>query len=168
MTVRPIHSSAGTGSSRSDIILDTNWVQPPFNIVRAAHAEYVVTDLAKARAFYVDLLGFVLSEETSDALYLRGYEERLHHSLVLRMGPTPAVDHVAFRVASPSDLDLLERFYDTVECPALWVRAKEAGQAQAFPPGERLWAAWMYRKPSVHDVALMNGVGRACITWPSG
>ena len=208
-------------------MLDTNWVQPHFNIVRAAHAEYVVTDLAKARAFYVDLLGFVLSEETSDALYLRGYEERLHHSLVLRLGPTPAVDHVAFRVASPGDLDLLQRFYDALECPVRWVTAKEAGQDQALrvqdplrftveffydmapvermlqrfdlykgahilridhfnifvpdvslaydyykrlgfrcseytvtdPPGERLWAAWMYRKPSVHDIALMNGVG---------
>jgi 3,4-dihydroxyphenylacetate 2,3-dioxygenase len=208
-------------------MLDTNWVLPHFNIVRAAHAEYVVTDLAKARAFYVDLLGFVLSEETSDTLYLRGYEERLHHSLVLRLGPTPAVDHVAFRVASPGDLDLLQRFYDALECPVRWVTAKEAGQTQALrvqdplrftveffydmapvermlqrfdlykgahilridhfnifvpdvslaydyykrlgfrcseytvtdPPVERLWAAWMYRKPSVHDIALMNGVG---------
>ena len=92
-------------------MLDTQWIQPPFTIVRAAHAEYVVTDLAKARAFYVDLLGFVLSEETSDALYLRGYEERLHHCLVLRQGPLPVVDHVAFRVASPDDLDLLAHFF---------------------------------------------------------
>ena len=27
------------------------------------------------------------------------------------------------------------------------------------PPDPRLWAAWMYRKPSVHDVALTNGEG---------
>src|SRR5207253_2518055 len=25
------------------------------------------------------------------------------------------------------------------------------------PPEEKLWASWLYRKPSVHDVALMNG-----------
>jgi catechol 2,3-dioxygenase len=27
------------------------------------------------------------------------------------------------------------------------------------PPDQKLWAAWMYRKPSVHDVALTNGAG---------
>ncbi len=68
-------------------MLDTTWEQPPFDIVRFAHLELVVTDLAAAREFYVDLLGLVVSEETEDALYLRGYEERLHHSLVLRRGP---------------------------------------------------------------------------------
>jgi len=25
--------------------------------------------------------------------------------------------------------------------------------------GEKIWAAWLHRKPSVHDVAFMNGVG---------
>lgn len=208
-------------------MLDTSWVQPPFQIVRASHAEYVVTDLSRARAFYVDLLGFVLTEETSDALYLRGYEERLHHSLVLRQGPLPAIGHIAYRVSSPGDLDLLAAFYEARQCPVQWVQGREAGQTTALrvldpldfpveffhemapvecllqrfdlhrgaqvmrldhfnlhtpnvqraydyykqlgfrcseytvtePPDERLWASWMYRKPSVHDVALMNGRG---------
>jgi len=35
---------------------------PPPDIVRAAYAELVVTDLARARAFYVDVLGFVVTE----------------------------------------------------------------------------------------------------------
>ncbi len=34
------------------------------DIVRAAYAELVVTDLAEARQFYVDLLGFVVSART--------------------------------------------------------------------------------------------------------
>ncbi len=29
----------------------------------------------------------------------------------------------------------------------------------ADPPAEGLWAAWIYRRPSVHDVALTNGFG---------
>ena len=45
---------------------------PPFNITRASHAVLQVKDLAKSRAFYVDLIGFIVSAEDNDALYLRG------------------------------------------------------------------------------------------------
>jgi 3,4-dihydroxyphenylacetate 2,3-dioxygenase len=209
------------------MMLDTSWVQPPFQIVRAAHAEYIVTDLQRARAFYVDLLGFVLSDETADALYLRGYEERLHHSLVLRQGPLPAIGHIAYRVSSPDDLARLAHYYEESGCPLRHITGEECGQATALrvrdplgftveffydmapaerllqrfdlyrgahiqridhfnlhiphvqraydyykqlgfrcseytvtdPPDERLWGAWMYRKASTHDVALMNGTG---------
>jgi catechol 2,3-dioxygenase-like lactoylglutathione lyase family enzyme len=57
---------------------------PPFNIVRASHVELGVSDLAKSRAFYVDCLGYIVSDEDTDVLYLRGVEERNHHSVVLR------------------------------------------------------------------------------------
>ncbi len=62
----------------------------PPDIVRAAYAELVVTDLARARAFYVDLLGFVVTLDTGTELYLRGYDELIHHNLILRAGPAPA------------------------------------------------------------------------------
>ncbi|MBV9228731.1 MAG: 3,4-dihydroxyphenylacetate 2,3-dioxygenase [Chloroflexi bacterium] len=208
-------------------MFDTTWVQPPFDIVRAAYAELVVTDLQKSREFYVDLLGFVVSEETRDALYLRGYEERLHHSLVLLQGPTALVDHLAFRVASPDHLVLLEQFYEHLGCPVRWLSNEEVAMGRALrvqdplgyiveyfyemqpverllqrydlyrgahvlridhfnlhvsnvqiafdyykqlgfrcseytvtnSPDEQLWAIWLYRKPSVHDVALTNGNG---------
>ena len=35
----------------------------------------------------MDLLGFVVSRDTRDALYLRGYDELTHHNLILRAGP---------------------------------------------------------------------------------
>ena len=57
---------------------------PPFNIVRLSHVVFRVTDLAASRAFYVDTLGLQVTEETADIIYLRGLEERNHHSLVLR------------------------------------------------------------------------------------
>ena len=37
---------------------------PPFNIVRASHVELDVRDVAKSRAFYVDCLGYLVSDET--------------------------------------------------------------------------------------------------------
>ena len=67
--------------------------------------ELVVTDLARSREFYVDLLGLVVTEETEDALYLRTYEEFIHHNLVLRKGPVAAVAAFGYRVRSPEELD---------------------------------------------------------------
>ena len=40
----------------------------PPDVVRAAYAELVVTDLAEARRFYVELLGFAVSAESDTAL----------------------------------------------------------------------------------------------------
>src|SRR6202047_5330960 len=78
---------------------------PPFNIVRASHVELGVRDLARTRAFYVDCLGLLATDETSDALYLRGVEERNHHSVVLRVAREPTVAALGFKLASEDDLD---------------------------------------------------------------
>jgi catechol 2,3-dioxygenase len=78
---------------------------PPFRVVRVSHVELGVRDLAAARAFYVDCLGLLVTEATADALYLRGLEERNHHSIVLRKAREPQVAAVGFKLASEEDLD---------------------------------------------------------------
>ena len=45
-----------------------------------------MTDLAASRAFYVDVLGLVVTAEDENAIYLRTLEEFIHHNLVLRAG----------------------------------------------------------------------------------
>src|SRR6266849_8464680 len=78
---------------------------PPFNVVRASHVELGVRDLVRSRAFYVDCLGLLVSDETDDALYLRGVEERNHHSIVLRRGREADVRALGFKLASEEDVD---------------------------------------------------------------
>jgi catechol 2,3-dioxygenase len=78
---------------------------PPFNIVRASHVELAVSDLGASRAFYVDCLGYLVTDATGDALYLRGVEERNHHSIVLRRSQEIGVDALGFKLASEEDLD---------------------------------------------------------------
>jgi len=78
---------------------------PPFRIVRVSHVELGVRDLAAARAFYVDCLGLLVTTATAEALYLRGLEERNHHSIVLRKAREPQAEAIAFKVASEEDLD---------------------------------------------------------------
>jgi catechol 2,3-dioxygenase len=80
-------------------------LDPPFNVVRASHVEFGVTDLGRARAFYVDTLGLLATGEDADALYLRGVEERNHHSIVLRQARAPEIRALSFKLASDADLD---------------------------------------------------------------
>jgi catechol 2,3-dioxygenase len=207
-------------------VLTRQFARPAFDIVRAAHAELEVTDLDASRAFYVDVLGLIETERTADAVHLRGWEERLHHSIVLRETGEAAVSHMAFRVREPSDLDRLEaeferrgsplarldsehahgpalRVFSETGFPLEFFHAMDAVEprlqhfhAQRGAPimridhfnlhvadverdfvfwaelgfacseyiatdeeDERVTAAWMMRKPGVHDVALTSGRG---------
>ena len=96
--------------------INTNWQQPAFNIVRCGHVELVVTDLARSRAFYVDTLGFVVTEESADVIYLRAYEERQHHSLKLRQGPKTMIGHIGYKVWSEAHLDVLAAHFVALGC----------------------------------------------------
>ena len=80
-------------------------LNPPFNIIRVSHVEFGVRDFAAARAFYVDCLGLLVSGQTGDALYLRGVEERNHHSIVLRKDTGSQAHALGFKLASEEDLD---------------------------------------------------------------
>ena len=95
--------------------IPTPTATPP-DVVRCAYLELVVTDLAASRAFYVDVLGLVVTEESDTEIYLRSFEEFIHHNLVLRTGPVAATAALAFRVRSPEDVDLAEAWYRALGC----------------------------------------------------
>lgn len=198
----------------------------PFDVIRCGYVELAVTDLERSRHWYVDVLGFVETARTPDALYLRGLEEGQHHSLVLRKAAEPMVLHLGFKVSCPEDLDLLEElceqrglptrrqpagvrlalgetlqirdpaglpvefYYDIDKVNRLHQRfdlyrgaevmrfdhfncaVADIDEAFAFwtdglgfrvseytdtdSPDYRLYAAWLHRKPNVHDMALTN------------
>lgn len=188
--------------------------------------ELVVTDLAAAREFYVDVLDLVVTAEDEQRIYLRTFEEFLHHNLVLRQGPVAAVAAFAYRVQSPEDVDKAEAFYRELGCkverrkdgfvkgigdavrvedplgfpleffyeaehverlvwrydlhtPGALVRLDHFNQVTPDVPravdhmvdlGFRVtekivdsagttYAAWMTRKPTVHDTAMTGGDG---------
>ena len=200
-----------------------------FDIVRAGHIEYLVTDLARARNFYANVLGFIVTQSDSKHVYLRGLEERQHHSLTLTEAEEPGVGHLAFRVSEEGQLEEVKALLEERGCFTMWLdRGGEAGLGRAlrtqdpfgFPvefyvsmqreewmlqrfekykggkvmrldhfnlavphvrdaykwysealgfvctettetEGRRpdLWAAWLRRKHTCHDVALMTGKG---------
>ncbi|MEU2062541.1 3,4-dihydroxyphenylacetate 2,3-dioxygenase [Streptomyces sp. NPDC013455] len=200
---------------------------PAPDVVRSAYAQLAVTDLTKARWFWVDVLGLHIQYEDAGSLHLRGTDELTHHSLVLRKGDIAALDHISYRVRTPDDVDKAEAFFTELGRPVKRLKKGDGtvGVGDAvrvvdplgFPVeffheierGERLiqrydlhrgaqiarldhfnlctpdipaayahyrslgfgcsetiegdehelYAAWMYRKQTVHDVAFTGGTG---------
>jgi catechol 2,3-dioxygenase len=92
-------------------------LDPPFNVVRASHVELGVRDLGRSRAFYADCLGYLVTDQSRDALYLRAVEERNHHSIVLRQAAEPTVPALGFKVASEDDLDRAAAWFARAQLP---------------------------------------------------
>ncbi|NJO37989.1 MAG: 3,4-dihydroxyphenylacetate 2,3-dioxygenase [Rhizobiales bacterium] len=103
-------------------------LHPPFNTVRLSHVDYGVTDLAAARAFYVDTLGLQISHEDQDSLYLRAMEERGHHCLILRECAEPVARVLGFKVFDDADLDRAEAFFREHDCPVDWIERPFMGR----------------------------------------
>src|SRR5882757_7057270 len=93
-------------------IPQTNF-NPPFNITRASHLVLSAQDLAASRAFYTEVIGLIVSDEDANTLWLRGVEERGHHSLTLKKTTgQPQCERVGFRVFMDEDLDKAKAHFD--------------------------------------------------------
>ena len=105
-----------------------------FNITRIGHAEIRVTDLGKAKTFYVDALGMIEIEKDNDSIYLGGMEERDKYCLILRKAESGGISHLAFRVAQADDLEKIEKVYKENNLPTRWIEANtlERGQGRAL------------------------------------
>lgn len=199
---------------------------PQFEILRAASVTLNVTDLAASEHFYTELLGMIATEYGHNCVYLRGWEEHHHHSLVLQQSEKASVEQLSFRMAGADQLELLKSDLLTRGMSAQEVHAPRAGVGTVirtfdqlgYPleffyeidsvPAQRqrfdlqrgapllrfdhislhtprleesfvfwrsmgfrcsefiaadddssLVGAWLFRKPSVHDVSLMAGQG---------
>jgi catechol 2,3-dioxygenase-like lactoylglutathione lyase family enzyme len=101
---------------------------PPFNITRASHSVLHVKDLAKSRAFYVDLIGLIVSDEDKDTIYLRGVAEVCHHSLVLKRASAPQAERVGMRCFTEEDLEKAKAYFEKANLPAQWVERPYQGR----------------------------------------
>jgi catechol 2,3-dioxygenase len=198
-----------------------------FNIIRIARVVMNVTDFNQARDFYVNALGFIETAHDENHIYLRGLEEHVHHSLVLKKGDKPGVHALGYKVMNESDLDSLYEFFKAKGFKTKWLekgtqyalgralrvqdpngvpleffhemetverllqrydlyrgaRIQRIDHVNCLVPDvekaynfyineldfrcseytttdeEEIWAAWLHRKPNVHDQAFMNGDG---------
>jgi len=103
-------------------------LHPEFRISRASHVVLHVTDLQASRAFYEDILGFIVSDETNDCVYLRGLEEIAHHSITLKQGQKPQTEVVGMRCFTPEDLEKTEHHFRAQGLPTEWIDAPFQGR----------------------------------------
>jgi catechol 2,3-dioxygenase len=135
---------------------------PPFNIVRLSHVELAVTDLARSRAFYVDILGMQITEETKDAIYLRAMEERNHHCIVLRKADKAEARDLGFKLYDEPDLEKAEHHFKSLGMPVSYVERPHQSKTLRTkdPHGIPLeFYVAMDRLPPIHQkYALYRGV----------
>ena len=125
-------------------------------ILRLSHVEVRVPDLELATAYYVEVVGLIEVERSDDEhgrrVYLKGWDEHQHHSIVLAKAPTYGLDALGFKVEAESDLDALE------------ARIEAAGVAVTrHPPGELgpgSGTTLRFRAPSGHVVELVHGMAQ--------
>src|SRR5215211_1141882 len=138
---------------------------PPFNITRASHLVLTARDLAKSRDFYVEVLGLMVAGEDTDTLFLRGVEERGHHSLTLRKTNTePSCERLGMHVFSEEDLDKAKFHFDRHAIPASFVEVPYQGRTlhvsdAAGTPLEL--CATMQSQPRAHVKIHTHKGGRA-------
>lgn len=101
---------------------------PPFNVTRASHVVLRVRDLSASRAFYVDTLGFAVSDDEPGRLWLRGLEEGCHHSLVLEQASGPSCARVGLRVRTDEDLDRALAYFKSEGLPAQEMEVANQGR----------------------------------------
>src|ERR1700730_3818878 len=134
---------------------------PPFNVVRSSHVELGVRDLARSRAFYVDCLGLLVSDETDGALYLRGVEERDHHSIVLRRGRDADVRALGFKLASEDDVDRAAAWFARRNLPTAFPDVPHQGRtlrtADIFGTPLDLYAQMDQRPSMLQKYATYQG-----------
>jgi len=70
------------------------------------HVEIITPRLEESTRFMIDLMGLEESVRDGDSVYLRGWGEWLHHSVVLTAGDEPAIGHIGWRTEGPEELDL--------------------------------------------------------------
>jgi catechol 2,3-dioxygenase len=135
---------------------------PPFHIVRLSHIELTVTDLAASRAFYVDTLGLLVTEETADHICLRALEERGHHCIILRRGGAAVAGALGFKLFDDGDLDKAKSYFDARGLPTRWIEQPYQGRTLRTTDAQRIqleFYAHMDRLPTVHqNYALYRGV----------
>ena len=144
-------------------IPQTNF-DPPFNITRASHLVLTARDLAASRDFYVEVLGLIVSDEDAGTIWLRGVEERCHHSLTLKgTSGEPQCERIGFRVFTDDDLERAKAHFDGIGVPAAFVEVPHQGRTLHFtdPAGTPVeLCARMPTVPRMHTkIHMHRGAG---------
>jgi catechol-2,3-dioxygenase len=120
-------------------------------VTRLAHVGFRARNLGKQAEFYADRWGLEPIDEHGQSVFLRA-EGPDHHVLTLHTGDEAGLDHFAFEVDTPDDL---ERAVDLVSSQGLQIVAPPTRDLE---PGVR--RAARFKDPDGNVVELVCGVDR--------
>jgi len=118
-----------------------------------AHVELITPKLEESTNFFKELLGMEESAREGKSVYLRGWGEYYHHSLVLTEGSQPALGHIGWRTNGPEELETAVKLIEADGWGEGWVESSVGhGRAYRFrgPAGqlqEVFWEVERYKAP---------------------
>ena len=127
-------------------------------VTRPGHAQVRVLNLEEDVKFYRDVLGLVeMGRDSFGRVYFKAWDERDHHSLVIRQADTAGIDIFGFKVDSVATLDKFEK-----DLGAYGVATKRIPAGEMLNTGERV----SFVIPTGHTIELYaekkdvgNGLG---------
>lgn len=121
-------------------------------LTKAGHVALVTEDMDKSLWFWTEVVGLERADEEGDTVYLRSWGDLEHHSLSLTAGSPGRVDHIAWRVRRPEDLDAVASPLEAAGTELTWVQpGEERGQGRAV----------RFSSPFGHRFELYHEIERA-------
>ena len=136
---------------------------PDFNTLRLSHVCLNVSDLARSRRFYTEILGFQVTDESETHVYLRAMEERGHHCVILQASDRPGtVEMLGFKTFDEADLDRADVYFKARGRPTQWVERPYQGRTLRTSDNIGIPLEFYHRMdrlPPIHQqYALYRGV----------
>ena len=102
-------------------------------VMRPGHIQLRVLDLQESVDFYREVLGLVeTGRDTAGRVYFKAWDERDHHSLILREADRAGMDYMGFKVRNRAALDQLEG-----DLQAFGVATERIAAGELLETGER-------------------------------
>ncbi|MBK7847361.1 MAG: catechol 2,3-dioxygenase [Zoogloea sp.] len=103
-------------------------------VMRPGHIQLRVLDLQESVDFYREVLGLVeTGRDTAGRVYFKAWDERDHHSLILREADRAGMDYMGFKVRNRAALDQLEG-----DLQAFGVATERIAAGELLETGERV------------------------------
>ena len=126
-------------------------------ILRLGHVEVRVPDLELCAAYYTEVLGLREVARQGDQVFLKGWDEQDHHSVILKYAPRYGVEHIGWKVEDDRDLEEFETKLERAGCDVQRLPAgSELGQGEAV----------LFETPSGHWMELYRDMERVGNSLP--
>src|SRR5699024_3035867 len=143
--------------------------EPIFDIAHLAHVELYSPKIEETVTFFKEMLGMNDVHREGKSVYMRGYEDHYHHSLIVTENEEAGVGHFALRTTSPQALERRAKEIEKTGYGIGWIDG-DVGHGRAYqftsPDGHKMeifWDVEYYQAAENQKTDLLNRPQR----WPN-